>query len=320
MYANQILKQISVSRYPEWNSDAYAFQSKSMSALIKKHHQFYLGEWANFKMGFNQRMIGPDGEGRRLFIGGIARNLKLPYSSFLLCYSARNFDNQLVKYAIFVSRFDSKDSGITMEYMINGPETRGWMLTPYTRLYLFNKTLEEGRDCWSDVQLDPMIDGDSALYNTNTCIFPYVEDEIVKKFSFTDPSSEVFRVQLSMSATVNYFLLLYNQRYIVTETVYKHKRKKKKKKNNNRLFEYKVLCVSLPRSGKRYRYGEPAQKGSKGIMPFTEIPAGWKHYSEEGGGMFGNPKLVGDFYVPEHVRGSKQAGFAGKDYCVKTKD
>jgi len=81
------------------------------------------------------------------------------------------------------------------------------------------------------------------------------------------------------------------------------------------VMDYKILSVKLPKGGKKYRYCD-VDSTSKGIMPFTQVPATWKTYTKDAP-LFGNPKLVGDFWVPSHVRGSKQAGFISKDYCVQ---
>lgn len=310
MYGNQIMKRL--YGFKEWMSDGYSFQTETMLQLIQTHHHFSFGAYSEFKGGMDKRMAN-----KEIFMDDSAYNLKFPYGAFLLCFSAKNTDPVgISKYAMMIQKYDADDVGVCIEYMVSY-ENSNWILFPFTRLYLFNKNLEEGRDHWKELGIEPMTDGDVPLYQTNTAIFPSIKPELGKEF--TDPSENNVEMQRTLGGIANYFLLLYNQKYITTETVYRNKPNVKRKKNKRRLFDYKVLSVQLPKSGKKYRYGS-TDVDSKGIMPFTDVPGHWRTYTEEGGGMFGKPNLIGDFWIPDHVRGSKSAGFSSHDYCVSTND
>lgn len=313
MFGNQIIKHVGTME--KWKNESSYHQYKTFIEVLKRSHHFYFGKYADMESDIVDKVYD-----KRLFMDGLADNLKLPYDSFLLCFRTGTFpynhDANIAenfKFAILVQRFiREEDVGITVEFLTTYGGKK-WTLFPFTRLYLFNQTLEEGRKHWEDIGMEPLTFDNIPLYNTNSGIFSMVSKE--QSQEFIDPVSPHFGVQQVMAAVLNYFLILYNQKYIVTETIHKDKVKKKRKKNKTRLFDYKILCVKLPKSGKKYRYDNRDIK-SKGIMPFSEVPGIWKTYTEDGP-MFGNPKLVGDFWVPAHIRGSKQAGFVNKDYCVE---
>ena len=302
MYGNQIIKD--TVGFKAWQTEAYTIHQTRVTNLVKECKHFYFGSYTDIEENVAERF----GKNKRLFMDG--NDLKLPYDTFLLCFDSGHQGH--VKYAMLVQRYVTKDIGITIEFLISNSSngSKQWILLPIRRLYMFNQTLETTRKYWKDMKMK--IKYTIPLYNTNTCIFSFVSQENAKEFN----SGDNLDIQRTMVSVLNYFLLLYNQKYIVTETIHRDKPHTKRKKNKTRLFDYKILCVQLPKSGKKYCYSQQDTK-SKGIMPFSEVPGIWKTYTEEGGGMFGNPKLTGDYWIPEHVRGSKQAGFVSKDYCIR---
>jgi len=308
MFGNQIIKNLTTGR-TEWQTEAYGMQQAGLISLVGRSHHFYFGSHANI-----EKDLGSQIGNKRLFMGDLANNLKLPYDTFLLCFRAGPHlaNDPHAKYAMLVQRYVHGDVGITVEFLVSDG-SKQWILLPFTRLYMLNQTLEESKVHWQDVETTIMTDGNVPYYQTNTGIFSFIKKEHSQEF--IGPKGILIDIQKTLGAVLNYFLLLYNQKYIVTETIYRDKSSIKMKKNKKRLFDYKILCVQLPKGGKKYRYEQRDNK-SKGIMPFSEVPGIWKTYKEDAP-LFGNPKLVGDFWIPAHVRGSKKSGFVDKDYCVR---
>jgi len=293
MYGNQILKR--TLGHADWMSDGYTLQTQTAHKIIEESHHFYFGEFSDFEDEMTSCI-----QDKPLFMGELAHGIHLPYLNFMLC-----FKGSTTKYALVVQALDALESGITVDYFVTS-DSKSWMLFPCTRVYLFNKTINQATDILEELAYN--IEGDRVNSNTFLKTFsPKTRDDFGSK-RHSD-------FQVTMGTILNYFLILYNQSYIVTETIELNKPQKKRKKKKNRLFNYKVLCVKLPKSGKKYRYGA-RDTTSKGIMPYTEVPGTWKTYSEDAP-LFGNPKLFGKFWVPQHVRGSKKAGFVSKDYCVQ---
>ena len=315
MFANQIFKHLSEGEVP-WRTEKYSHHKNFIRDFVQRNHQFYLGEYSHFRKQMTDQFLN-----RRLFMGNLARNLKLPYDNFLLCFTATptitvDGKSSLAKYAIAVQRYDHGDVGVTLDYLVSDG-SKWWTVLPFTRVYAFNTTIKESGfvDDFEDVSSYIPDGGDISI--GNTIMFPHVDNTEYMTERFIKPGHDL-DVQKTLASVVNYFLLLYNQKYIVTDTVYKDRVKSKRKRNNTRIFNYKILSVVLPKSGKKYRYDQ-SDKKEKRIMPWTDVPGTWKTYTEDAP-MFGNPKLFGDVWVPAHHRGLKQAGFEGKDYCVKVND
>jgi len=314
MYANQILKHLSRGN-SSWRTDRYLTHLEFVKHYIQKSHQFFLGDYSKFDQQAKDRL-----ENRKLFMGDLSHRLNLPYDSFLICYHGSNHQT---RYAILAQRFcydreTKTDMAISLNFLVsNNPKE--WILTPVTRVYSIGSTISEALE--NNHFRDKVGLGSGTLpkhwrkaNTSNLFIYshldnsPNMDNNIEDELGITD-------ILKTLSASANYFLLLYNQKSIVTEVVNMCKPGRKMKRNNERVFRYQVLNIVLPKSGKKYRYDLRDTK-SKGIIPFTDVSATWKTYTEDAP-MFGNPKLVGDFYVPAHHRGSKQAGFAGKDYCIE---
>lgn len=326
MYANKIARDLKhlLKNWdllnPDFATVQYRAQFVKAIKTIKVSHQFYFGNFETMKPHLKKLF---DDDPKNLFMGQNCNDLKLPYPSFLLCYDVPfeneydrktfkeeyNFPYDYQPAAVIVKQESA--SVISIQELVLHFERHKWFLTAGIKYFTLNGDIRE-TNFYKDHQDKP---------------FPQYEWDVGYNWFYGAPVKaeyiqEIVGPQPPIIEMINYgapnlFLILYNQKYIVTETVYKNKPTRKIKKKKNRLFDYKVLSVELPKSGKKYQYSFRDTE-SKGIMPFTEVPGTWKTYTEEGGGMFGNPKLVGDFWVPDHVRGSKQAGFAGKDYCVKT--
>jgi len=308
MFGNQIIKQ--VGTFEKWKNQASHHHYETFIEDVIHSHHFFFGNYMDIEKDLVNKLYN-----KRMFMDGLANNLKLPYDSFLLCFKTGILPNgenlPEVKYAMLVRRFVAGDIGITVDFLTTGMGNNKWTLFPFNRLYLFNQTLAEGSEYWNDMEMVPLTDGNVPFYKTNNGIFSTISKEQSQEFIMEGPFRDIQQV---MAGVLNYFLILYNQKYIVTETIYRSSVEQKRKRNKTRLFDYKILSVQLPKSGKKYRYNDPDSK-SNGIMPFSEVPGTWKTYTEEAP-MFGNSKLVGDFWIPAHCRGSKQTGFVDKDYHI----
>jgi len=298
MFGNQIVKNI--TGHKTWKSEAYKAQTNSIKSTIENSPQFYIGKYKDIENEVKKRVSG------KLFMGNLGISIKLPYRKFTLCFHG---NNDTTKHALVIEQLNMECPGIAINYLVS-IKSEKWFLLPFAKIYLFNKTfgqlLEELKTDLKQLSRKIKITGD--LSNSNSAILYH------KKRSLFEFKNDTKDIQKTLGAVLNYFLVLYNQRYIVTETIHQEKPGSKRKKKN-RLFDYKVLSVKLPRGGKRYRYDSNDNK-SKGIVPFTWVAGIWKTYTEEAP-MFGNPNLFGDFWIPSYVRGSKQAGFISKDYSVK---
>jgi hypothetical protein len=300
MYGNQILKNTAARE--DWLSEKYKQHCASLHKTIKSCHHFYFGDYSEFVDSLFERLVN-----KPFFMKDLAQGIRLPYSKFLLCVKS-----ETMKYAVLIQSIDIFTSGISVNYFCNNGDGKKWMLLPCTRIYMFNKNLIEASQLISetfDVDISTI---NGEIKESNTFLITHSTDEVIREEMNNKDSIDF---QKNMGGIINYFLILYNQKYIVTETIEMNKPGRKLKKNKTRLFSYKILCVKLPKSGKKYRYNSSPGE-SKGIMPYTEVPGKWKTYTEDAP-LFGNPKLVGEFWVPAHVRGSKQCGFVGKDYHIK---
>lgn len=96
--------------------------------------------------------------------------------------------------------------------------------------------------------------------------------------------------------------------------------KKHEKKYGQPLVAYKTAQVSPMRTVQRMD-GDDAPSSerdtiSKGIQPLHIVAGNFADY-RDGPGMFGNPKLKGVYWRPQHVRGNVERGVVVKDYEVK---
>ena len=178
MYANQILKYLSVGR-EEWQSEAYIMQKQSITHLIKRCHHFYFGRYGDFENDLVKML-----EGKKLFMGNLANNLKIPYDNFLLCFQTgpSNTNSGHSKYALFVQRYNTEDVGITIEFLIS-VGSKWWTLLPFSRLYMFNQTLEQVRPHLGDLETSIKTDNNAQHYTTNTGIMPFINDDQIGRAS-----------------------------------------------------------------------------------------------------------------------------------------
>jgi hypothetical protein len=96
--------------------------------------------------------------------------------------------------------------------------------------------------------------------------------------------------------------------------------KKHEKKYGEPLVTYKTIQVNPMRTVKRMDGDEvPSSERdttSQGIQPLHIVAGNFADY-RDGPGMFGNPKLKGVFWRPQHIRGNADRGVVVKDYEVK---
>ncbi|MCK5609491.1 hypothetical protein KAR91_46890 [Candidatus Pacearchaeota archaeon] len=326
MYANKIVRDLkwllnSWDRLnPDFGTPEYRQQFVDAIRTIQTSHQFYVGSFKEMKPHIKKLFNNKPDE---LFMGRNCNNLKLPYPSFVVCFDVPFETEQ--EHKVFKEKYNfpydhqpgavivkqESNSVISIQELIIHFERHRWFLTAGIKYFTFDQDIRE-TDFYKEHENKP---------------FPQYEWDVGYNWFFGAPVKAEYLqeengtlkppiVEMILYGITNLFLILYNQKYIVTETIYKNKPKRKMKRRKNRLLDYSILCVELPKSGKRYRY-EFRDNKSKKIMPFSEVPGTWKYYSEEGGGLFGNPKITGPIWVPSYVRGSKKAGFVDKDYCVK---
>lgn len=96
--------------------------------------------------------------------------------------------------------------------------------------------------------------------------------------------------------------------------------KKHEKKYGAPLVTYKTIKVNPMRTVKRMDGDDvPSSErdiASQGIQPLHIVAGNFADY-RDGPGMFGNPKLKGVFWRPQHIRGNAERGVVVKDYEVQ---
>lgn len=308
MYGNQIIKKFShqLKHIPKkWKCPIYHNQLKQAIKSIRSCHHFYLGSYSDMEESINKRFTG-----KRLF-GGPFGNVNLPYPEILVCFRlARD-----VKFGILVKRFYDRTDAITLEYFVSSNKGNSWLLLPIIKLYSINGGIVDNNMFKDISDKAHFICCDPNDPYKNEAICPTTKDEEERK-EFLYGKAGVGLQKIGASV-VNHLLIILGYKSVITETVRKDKPGSKKRRSVNRLFDYKILKVVMTKSSKRYTYDQKDSE-SKRIVPFTSVMWYEKTYYEDAP-MFGNPKLVGTYAVPEHHRGSKKVGFISKDYDVREK-
>jgi len=307
MYGNQVLKKLNLTTVRlEWRNKDYNKQFIKSLQTIKEAPHFYMGHYGDFEESVAKRLGG-----KNLFMGDIS-NVKLPYPEVVLFFSSQS---DQVKYGMIVRRFKGRKDTIIMEYLVSTDNY--WWLLPIERIYIFNQSLaDSGVLDLMKQETKVYAENYNAVIKGNTALRPNVDIRKPENKFLTEKA--LVDIQITLSAVFNYFLLLLKYRNIVVETVYRNKPKIGRKRKINRLFDYKVLKVRPFGKSKKYVYDDK-DKNSKGLVPFHPVMGYEKTYTEDAP-MFGNPKLVGTYWVPEHFRGNKQSGFISRDYEIDTKN
>lgn len=303
MYGNQIIKGLKKSLKNlkrDWGTPQYRKQVKEAIQSVRESPVYYLGDYNAFEDSLNEELTG--GKIFKKHLGDII----LPFPEIVVLFDLNNNHDRL-KIGAIVKQFSG--DVISIQIMISSKRNY-WILFPIFRMYSLVKSMDEVGFFSKNLRSEEPVK-EEVNKNTNLAVATSVPSILSDKFIY----GEYTRLMQTGCTVANYLLIVLGYKNIVSETMIKERPTPMNKKKINPLYEYRVLKYKPPKSSKNYGYLEPLID-SKGLVPFIRVPAHKKTYTEEGGGMWGNPKLIGTWLIPSYVKGSKQVGFVTKDYDV----
>ena len=297
MYGNQIvngLKRSLKNRTRDWKTPQYRNQVNAAIQIIRQAPHYYLGSYSMFEERLKDELGG-----QKLFKGNLA-DVIMPFSEIVVLFHLSNE----CRFGVIVKQY-SNDI-LTIQTIMSGENE--WKLFPISRMYSIGKSLDD-----AGFFEDAPEKKDEAHKDSNLAVATSVPATLSDDYVFGDgPGKNLMETGCGVA---NYLLIVLGYKNIISETVVKEKPSPMKKKKVNPLYEYKILKLKPIGKSKKYGYIQPLID-SKGLVPFSRVPAHKKTYTEEGGGMWGNPKLIGTWIIPSYVKGSKQSGFITRDYDV----